>query len=190
MSAYLSAHQAAAHCGVNEKTVRRWIKRGRLRADKRDGVYRVALEDVTALCGQRRGMGGPGPVGGGQAAAPEDELSGSGTGTGPGNRADMPRGNGEAPELAGLVRELMADVRRLSEAATLWQTRSAMLAEELAAARATIRALEAPREAPTNAPQSHQDARETATPAGVAQESTPVPSGPWWRRLWTALSDA
>jgi len=207
MPVHLSAHQAAAHCGVNEKTVRRWIKRGRLRADKRDGVYRVSLEDVADLCGQRRGLGGPGPPTGGQAAAPDIEPSGSGADTGPGDGANTPRPAGEAAELAGLVRELVADVRRLSEAATLWQARSEMLAAELAAARATIRALKAPRaegvanatpdagvpngtpgETPADAPESHTAGAGTAARGGAVQEPTPAPAAPWWRRVWAALT--
>ena len=56
MSAHTSAHVSAAEAarlyGLSEKTVRRWIRAGRLRADKRDGTYSVALDDVSALAGR------------------------------------------------------------------------------------------------------------------------------------------
>ncbi len=54
----------------------------------------------------------------------------------------------------------------------------------------TIRALEAPREAPTNAPESRPGGPERAESGGAVQESTPVPSGPWWRRALAALLGA
>jgi len=47
----MSAAEAARLCGLSEKTVRRWIQAGKLRADKRDGAYSVALSDVSALVG-------------------------------------------------------------------------------------------------------------------------------------------
>ncbi len=49
MSAHVSAAEAARMYGLSDKTVRRWIRSGRLRADKRDGAYSVALADVSAL---------------------------------------------------------------------------------------------------------------------------------------------
>src|SRR3954453_21362247 len=54
-SAYVSAAESARLCGLSEKTVRRWIKAGRLRADKVDGAYSVDLAEVSALAGR---MGG------------------------------------------------------------------------------------------------------------------------------------
>src|SRR5215213_3041482 len=56
MSALLSAHQAAARCGVSERTVRRWIAAGLLDADKQGGTFRVSLEAVRTLAAARRGQ--------------------------------------------------------------------------------------------------------------------------------------
>src|SRR5881394_472202 len=42
----LSAREAAARCGVDERTVRRWIARGRLAADKHGGVFNIAPCDL------------------------------------------------------------------------------------------------------------------------------------------------
>src|SRR5215207_8845737 len=51
MSAIVSANEAAHHFGLSEKTVRRWIKAARLKADKSGRAYRVALSEVGALIG-------------------------------------------------------------------------------------------------------------------------------------------
>ncbi len=40
----VNAREAAEHLGVAERTVRRWIKAGRLPAEKRDGSYAIELE--------------------------------------------------------------------------------------------------------------------------------------------------
>jgi excisionase family DNA binding protein len=55
MSAYMSARQAAAWCGVSEKTVRRWIASGKLPAEKVDGAFRVAADTLHQL--RARGNG-------------------------------------------------------------------------------------------------------------------------------------
>ena len=47
----MSANEAAHHFGLSEKTVRRWIKSGRLKADKSGRAYRVTLSEVAALIG-------------------------------------------------------------------------------------------------------------------------------------------
>src|SRR5215212_396620 len=51
MSTHVSAAEAARMYGLSDKTVRRWIKAGKLRADIRDGAYLVAPDDVSALVG-------------------------------------------------------------------------------------------------------------------------------------------
>ncbi len=43
---HLSAHDAAAHLGVNERTIRRAIARGDLRAAKHGGTFRISLADL------------------------------------------------------------------------------------------------------------------------------------------------
>ena len=185
MSAPVSAHQAAARFGVNEKTVRRWIAAGKLRADKRDGVYQVSLEEVAALCGQRRGVGGPEAAVGGQAAAPDTGPSGSC----PDPVADTPRPDAAAAHLADLVRELNAELVRKAEAAAMWQARADVLGSQvgylqtqLEQARAELRALQAPQDAP----ETHTDARQPAQAPGPTRGA----SVPWWRRWLATLAGA
>jgi hypothetical protein len=57
MPTHVSAAEAARMYGLSEKTVRRWIKSGQLRADKSAGAYSVALEDVSAMAGRRSASG-------------------------------------------------------------------------------------------------------------------------------------
>src|SRR3954454_21875257 len=52
MSTHVSAAEAARMYGLSDKTVRRWIKAGKLRADIRDGAYLVVPDDVSALVGR------------------------------------------------------------------------------------------------------------------------------------------
>jgi len=132
MSVHLSAHQAAARCGVSERTVRRWITRGRLQADKQAGTYRVALEDAAALRGQSAdNAADSGRLADGAAAGPVSATADSG-------------------HWAPLVRDLQTELLRRTEASTMWQARAEMLGHRL-------RALEAP-----TAHQTPTDARETA----------------------------
>jgi excisionase family DNA binding protein len=51
MSAIVSANEAARHFGLSDKTVRRWITSGKLKADKRGRAFRVVLAEVGALVG-------------------------------------------------------------------------------------------------------------------------------------------
>lgn len=46
---FLTAQHAAATLGVNEQTIRRYIRRGRLRAAKLDRSYRISREDWQAF---------------------------------------------------------------------------------------------------------------------------------------------
>jgi excisionase family DNA binding protein len=52
MSDLLTVQQAAARCGVAERTVRRWIASGRLKSDRGPRGRRVALSDLDSLTGQ------------------------------------------------------------------------------------------------------------------------------------------
>ena len=45
----LSAQAVAEELGVTERTVRRWIETGRLRAEKRGRSFQIRLEDANAL---------------------------------------------------------------------------------------------------------------------------------------------
>lgn len=50
---YLTTAQAAAHCAVSPKTIRRWVAAGRLPAKRtspgQGGLLRIRLADLEAL---------------------------------------------------------------------------------------------------------------------------------------------
>jgi hypothetical protein len=51
MAAAVSANECGQHFGLSENTVRRWIRSGRLRADKHGCVDREVLSEVAAAIG-------------------------------------------------------------------------------------------------------------------------------------------
>jgi len=53
---YLNAQEIAENLGVAERTVRRWIKSGRLNTVKERGTHRIRLDDAVEL--MRRGSRG------------------------------------------------------------------------------------------------------------------------------------
>lgn len=50
----LTVEEVADHCQKNEKTVRRWIKAGELKAARIGREYRVSLEDLQAFLNEHR----------------------------------------------------------------------------------------------------------------------------------------
>ena len=54
MGEALSARQAAARCGVSERTLRRWIVSGRLAAAQENGAFRIKPEDLAPFLPQGR----------------------------------------------------------------------------------------------------------------------------------------
>jgi excisionase family DNA binding protein len=89
MSDYLSVRQAAAECGVAERTVRRWIMSGRLPAIHASREIRVQRADLEALERGEPGMSGPIRMEPGA----ESDLSGQEDGqvrTGPRPASDTP----------------------------------------------------------------------------------------------------
>jgi excisionase family DNA binding protein len=173
---YLSAREAAAYCGVSERTVRRWLKRGQLQADKRGNEFRIpiaALEPFKVTVGDL------------DAAAPNGHAAGRGTASTVllGLPADTPRQgvqNGdigvtvsEAPHLAALVRDLQAQLLAVTAAATLYQERTRVLEAALAQARAALGA---------GAATAPQDGKKSAPSPNSYQADTSL-ARPWWRQL-------
>jgi len=116
---YVSARDAAARCGVSERTVRRWIASGQLQADKRGQSFRIPLE---ALEQHVHNDSGHAADSCGEADTVAAFL--------PENR-DTPQQISEAGHLATLLRETQAELVQKSEAAAMWQARAEMLASEI-----------------------------------------------------------
>jgi excisionase family DNA binding protein len=161
---WLTLTEAATLLGLSVDTVRRRVKRGELEArmvpTPHGAAWRVRPPSAPTV---------------GATVVPTVDAT-------PGAAPMQAAGGPAMGELVGLVGRLHDENRALAEAAATWQTRAEVLALQLEDARAQL-ALGAP----ADAPESRQDARETASPGGVAQEPTPAPSGPWWRRAWKSL---
>jgi excisionase family DNA binding protein len=51
VSAFLSVREAAVMAGVSERTIRRWLRSGQVRAVKRGGSYRIRPNALAAMIG-------------------------------------------------------------------------------------------------------------------------------------------
>jgi len=175
----MSIREAAARADVTEKTVRRWIKSGRLHALKLGGQYRITVADLErAMDMPDVSSIRPAPThqpDSGHDSPRVDMSEGLDTGQGEGRHA------AETIDLAPLT-DLIDDLTRrnadLSAAAAMWQTRAAHLENEL-------KQLTAGNVAPENAQEAtHDDAKGPQ----LLLENDPVPTGllAWWKRLWGA----
>jgi len=102
---YLNAQEIAENLGVAERTVRRWIKSGRLRAAKEHGTHRIRLDDAVEL----------------MRSAPRGRLT----------QVALETADSHERELLAL-RELYISAR---EEAAEWRGRARVLEEQLDAAR-------------------------------------------------------
>ena len=138
MSDALSAHAAAARLGVSDRTVRRWIASGRLRADKAAGEFQITLEDLDTLAGHAAAA----------AAAPGHEPDTAAAPATEGSRLGAAPAAALSADLSGLIAMIERQQEQLlerTEAAAMWQARAMMLEERM-------KALEAPKEAPAPEP--------------------------------------
>ncbi len=179
----LSIRQAAASAGVTEKTIRRWIQAGRLRAVKLGGQYQVAPADLATAQEDR-----PPP----RDVPTHDARRVIGLDTEhvyPTSRVDVAHVHpgldtghiAPAVDLRPLVDHIAAlegQVRQLTEAATVWQVRAVQAEERLQALTAGNAAPDAPHAAP-------EPQREAET-AGA----TPDTSRSWWGRVLAWLRGA
>jgi excisionase family DNA binding protein len=134
MSDVLSAHAAAARLGVSDRTVRRWIASGRLKADKAAGEFQIALEDLDTLTGH----------GAAAAAASGQDPDNAAASDTEGSRLDAAPAaalSAELVALVALIERQQAQLLERTEAAAMWQARAQVLDER-------VRALEAPKEQP------------------------------------------
>src|SRR5215210_5492583 len=114
MSDVVSANEAAHRFGLSEKTVRRWIAAGKLKADKRGRAYQVSLSEVAALNGHHVAHDGGPSADSGQTADSRSAPS----------KADSVSGMSGGAELVALVARLHDEVKHYAEAATAWQVRA------------------------------------------------------------------
>lgn len=124
---YLSARDAAARCGVSERTVRRWIVKGRLVADRDGREFKINPEALAPFIAHAADIGQGAAALSDRAAAPLQQ--------GAALSADM------SVELVHLVDRLQRENLELGG-------RIGYLQSELQHATETIKALQAPSTAP------------------------------------------
>ncbi len=132
----MSIREASAVADVTEKTIRRWIKNGRLHAIRLGGQYRITVADLERA---RHDPGQPDIVAeeasthvldAGQASLRVDMFGHLDSG-----HADIQEGQStgtiDLRPLVEHIAELERQVGQLTEAATIWQLRAAQAEEQL-----------------------------------------------------------
>lgn len=127
--AALSARQAADTLGVHEKTVRRWIERGTLTAAKDEsGAFRIDPAEVER---HRAGQAADTPRG---HAAPAADRAADTAADVPLHAAPVAADRATPVDLrplADVIERQGEEIRRLTEAATIWQFRAGQLEDQL-----------------------------------------------------------
>ena len=169
----LSAREAAAVLSVNERTVRRAIQKGEIRATKHAGAFQITSAELEAY--RRRADSQPGlsraATPDRTGAAPDDDVL----------QQQTTRTGQSAADAVAVLRELLAEERRKSdaflEASLVWQTRALQLQERLAALEA------GPRE---HAPRSENEAPQRGDVPFEASQTVHTQESAvrrWWRRV-------
>jgi len=173
----MSIREAAARAGVTEKTVRRWIKGGRLHALKLGGQYRITLADLDRAR-DTPAEGHVHPAGthdldSGHSSPRVDMSEGLDTGQGEGRHASDPV---DLAPLTTLIDDLTRRNADLSAAAAMWQTRAAHLENQLKQLTAGT----------TDSDTEPEPNTVDAEAPQLLQASDPAPTGvlAWWKRLW------
>jgi excisionase family DNA binding protein len=168
----VSITEAARLSGRSDKTIRRWIKAGRLRAIKADSGYLIDSEDLSAMSRTGVGIGVDTVLDAGvdndrndREDVPPSELPGT----------DIMRAEAMAAYTRSLLEPLVATIERQADRVAELERENGRQAAELEAARAQISSLTAP-----TAP----DPPDLTPGAPTAPE--PV-TGPWWRRWLLAV---
>ena len=181
----VSAAEAARACGLSEKTVRRWIKAGKLRADMANGAYSVDLDEVSALAGRvpaqstdmgpSTGMDGGADIGT-DTSAPDvrpSEVPGT----------DIMRAEAMAVYTRSILEPVVAALERSEERARELERENGVLTTERDAARADLATVQAAvtsleaQNATLLASASKQDS-EPPTEPGPCPEPFPAPLPP------------
>ena len=114
MSSFVSAREAADICGVSEKTVRRWIATGHLKANKSGRAFRIPVSTLPPHTGHQR-------------------RTHADTGhTHAGHTPNAPQSSADMSALLMLITDLQQQLLAKAEAAAMWQARAQLLESQLA----------------------------------------------------------
>jgi excisionase family DNA binding protein len=194
--AALSARQAADMIGVNEKTVRRWIERGKLGASKDEkGAFQIDFAEVEQARAERAADASappPRPAAAPAANMPQEHAAPAAD-TPSGQAAPIAAASIDLQPLAELIERQGEEIRRLAEAATMWQYRAHHLEEQLkqlTAGSATSEFSSASEGPSQNAPRATKTALGATEDEHAGTDSFPAASQPektarpsWWKRL-------
>jgi len=170
----LSARQAAAALGVNEKTIRRWIERGELVATKNaSGSYRINAADL-----YRHRTGQAAPVEPHPAAPAADSAADMAAPSMP--QAAPSAAPVDLAPLADLIERQTGEIRRLSESATMWQIRAMQAEEKLRQLTAGSVEPKPRAEAQEASPQAQGEEIAVNRDASTSQSAPVVESVKWW----------
>lgn len=169
----VSIRDAAVMANVTEKTIRRWIKSGRLHAVKLRNQYRITVTDleVVSTAGPEGDVQGFSPLstqrlGTGQDSPRVDMSSGLDSGHGQVDTVDL------AP-LTDLIRDQNRRIEELSSAAAFWQIRARQAEEQLLQLQAGPVVTDTPPDTSSDAPG-----------ASLSHAVAPTRLVAWWRRFW------
>lgn len=167
----LSVREAALQAGVNERTIRRAITDGRLRAAQVSGAYRIDAEDLQSWIDNRRAPAGT-------SAGPSDTRAGS-----PDTPGEHP------PDAWALIARLESEVTFLRE--TLSAEVEARRRADILVAGLMERLPEIAATASQDAPEPPGRVDSPRVDDSTLQSSRDVPvpaSEGLWQRLWRAIS--
>ncbi len=149
----LSLQEAAARAGANERTLRRWIKSGRLPAVKDDGQYRIVVADL-----EHASRATPGAI-----RTPDTSRPGA-RAEGPDMSDTLASGHRTVPDsvpgldlapMVSLIERQAREVAEYREAAAVWQERARTLEQRLLQLTAGETRPEASQDAP-GSPQTNE----------------------------------
>ncbi|MDP9471015.1 MAG: hypothetical protein M3Q71_10165 [Chloroflexota bacterium] len=171
-----SVPEAARALGISERAVRKRIDAGTLQAEKDGRAWSVLLPTLTGTAGRA------------VPAVPVTVVAEPRTGTGPEPAVTPPApavpdavpASVDLAPLAELIERQVAEIQRLTEAATTWQMRAGILEQQL-------KQLTAGGDTPTDAPVAAPFAPGEAQPANMAADTSAPAHAPWWRR-WLGLA--
>jgi len=159
MGAYLSARQAANVCGVSERTIRNWVRAGKLSAAKSAGTFRIDRDQLDQVLAESA------------RTSATAERNGA-------NFADFPQ-TPSAEQSAPALVELVHLVDRLQRENRDLAGLVGSLQQRLVFAEDRVRMLEAPRPESPERPlerDSEHDVDEPTQTSAAARHGRP-----WWR---------
>ena len=195
-SGWVTTKVAAEALGVNPRTVRGYIGRGDLEArSEGEGIQKAYLVSIDSVYALRDRRGTAAKQARSSRAGVRGESAESADFAGPRGSAVGTSGEAPAEDIAGVIRDLAADLARMSAEAAEFKTRleltanaESTLREQLAREQARADRLEAELLEARRTQPGPRDASEAATepPSGTETpaDDTGQPRRSWWRRFF------